>query len=320
MGLSRPSPGTKHSNHGRAIAARQGRLRQRGHLRPLRHGQLQPDQRPPDGPASDEPVRRLARLLQQLLLGGHGRRHPHRLRHQHDRQPTPGLDQLALYPDVGLEPLRDARRDELGALPASGQGEGRPHRLRRSAYDAKCRGPGRRMDPHPARHGRRHAFGHGPRHHRRRARRQGLRRDALPRVRRGPDAGRPGERRKLQGLHPRNARRDGQDARLGRENLRHPARDDCPASPRVRQDQAGHALPRLRPAAAGLRRAGRPGRMRPGRDHGQHRHPGRLGRRAGPAGARRRPALERLPRPARTRSKPRSRPFSGPRPSPAARR
>ena len=98
-----------------------------------------------------------------------------------------------------------------------------------------------------------------------------------------------------------------------------PRRHDRPHRPRIRHDQAGRALPGLRHAAPRLRRAGRPGRLRPGRHHRQRRHPRRLGGRHRPPGARRRPGLDRLPDRRESGQGARSRPSSGPRPSSAAR-
>ena len=57
----------------------------------------------------------------------------------------------------------------------------------------------------------------------------------------------------------------------------------------------GRPLSGLRDAAAGVRRAGRPGRLRPGGARGERRDPGRLGLGPREPGARRRPLLDRLP-------------------------
>ena len=70
---------------GRANHPHPGHLRLRFPLRPLRHRQLQPDQRPEDGRAPAQPRRRSAGLLQQLLLGLHLGGHADRLRHGRHR-------------------------------------------------------------------------------------------------------------------------------------------------------------------------------------------------------------------------------------------
>ncbi len=99
---------------------------------------------------------------------------------------------------------------------------------------------------------------------------------------------------------------------------RRPARDDRPHRPRVRHDQARRPLPGLRHAAAGLRRAGRAGRLRAGGHHRQRRRSRRLGQRPRPPGARRRPVLDSSSPSARTRQGPASRASSGPRRSSGA--
>ena len=63
-------------SHGGRVDPREDEVRQLRALRPVRHRQLQPDQRPPDGPAPAEPLRRLARALQQLLVGVRWRPRP----------------------------------------------------------------------------------------------------------------------------------------------------------------------------------------------------------------------------------------------------
>ena len=274
----------------------QREIRQRRPLRALRDGRLQPADRAPDRPEAPQLRRGLARLLQQLFLGLHFGRDADRLRDGDHREPAAGLAQHQILPDVGLESGRDARRDEQRIFRPAGPGARRPHGLRRPAHDDERRVSRRRVGAHPPRDGHGHDVGHGLRHDHRRPRRQGLHRDALRRVRRGPDAPGMRGRRKLRGLHPREARRGRQDAGLGRADHRGPAGDDRPHRPRIRDGQAGGPLPGIRDAEAGLRRAGGPGRLRPGGDHRQRRRPRRLGGRHRPPGAGRRAFVDRLSR------------------------
>ncbi len=160
--------------------------------------------------------------------------------------------------------MRDGTNSEY--LRPQGPREGRPRRLHRPADDAERRGPGRRVGAHPPGHGRGHDVGHGLRHDHREPLRRRLRPDPLRRLRRVADAARGGGRRELQGLHPRRrATASPKTPEWAEAIMRRPARDDRPPRPRIRHDQARRPLPGLRHAAAGLRRAGRPGRLRPGR-------------------------------------------------------
>ena len=95
--------------------------------------------------------RRLARASTTATPGRASRRRRRPSTARRHRQPAPGLAQREVHPDVGLEPGRDARRDEQRVLRPAGPGARRPHRLHRPAHDAERGRPGRRVGPHPAR-------------------------------------------------------------------------------------------------------------------------------------------------------------------------
>ncbi|MBK6406090.1 MAG: molybdopterin-dependent oxidoreductase [Holophagales bacterium] len=99
----------------------------------------------------------------------------------------------------------------------------------------------------------------------------------------------------LSRLPPRREGRRPEDARVGRADHHRAARDDRPPRAGVRDVGPGRPLPGLRDAATGVRRAGRPGRLRPGGARGERRDPRRLGLGPREPGARRRPLLDRLP-------------------------
>jgi hypothetical protein len=130
--------GSARHGGGRTDTREEG-VRQRGAFRAVWDRQLQPDQRPTDGPASVEPVRRVAWPLQQLLVGLHGGGNRDRLRNQHHGQPAAGLDQFEVHPDVGMEPERDARWHQHGVLPPQSPRARRAHRVHRPAHDAERR-------------------------------------------------------------------------------------------------------------------------------------------------------------------------------------
>ena len=276
-------------------APRAGEARPRGALRPVRHGLVQPDERLARRPASHERRGGVPRDLEQLLVGRDQRRDADGLRHPHDRQPAPGLAQREADPDVGLEPGRDARRDEQRLVREARKGAGRPRRLHRPEAQPLGGRARRRVGPDPSRHRRRDDDRDGARHRDRGAARRGVREEPLRRLRRIADAARVRRGGELARLPPRHEGRRPEDARMGRADHRGPGGDDRAARQGVRDEGPRRPLPGLRDATTRVRRAGRARRVRPRGPGRKRRHPRWLGFGSRQPGAGRRPLLDRFP-------------------------